>query len=269
MRKAAPLFTALLTVALTGFALPHAYAADPAPMTTTPAMQSAPSVFSEAQRSEIEAIIKEYLTDKHPEVMAEGLQELQKREQENADAKSKQEIGSAKDRVYNDPNSPIGGNPKGNVTVVEFFDYQCGYCKMSEDAVEHLLKDDKNVRFVYKEFPILGPMSAQAAKASLASVKQGKYQAFHDALMAKKDHLTEDLIMATAKSVGLDTDKLKKDMAESSVDDEINATLKLGQDIGVRGTPMFVINDNVYPGAMQLDQLKQAVSDARGTEKKS
>jgi protein-disulfide isomerase len=273
MRKTALFLTGFLTVSALSFAPAPSYAADPvftatpAPMTTTAAI-AAPT-FTDPQRVEIESIIKEYLTDKHPEVMAQGLELLQKREQDASDSKSKQAVQKARDRIYDDVVSPVGGNPKGDVTVVEFFDYQCGYCKMSEDSVEHLLKDDKNVKFIYKEFPILGPASADAAKASLASAKQGKYKPFHDALMAKKEHLTTELIMATAKDVGLDMDKLKKDMADASVTDEIASTLKLGQDIGVRGTPMFIINDNVYPGAMQPDQLKQAVSDARNPEKKS
>jgi len=245
----------------------QAFAADltPAPQTALAATAS----FTDTQRTEIENIIKEYLTTKHPEVMAEGLQTLQKRDQESAEAKSKAEISSAKDRVFNDPTSPFAGNPKGNVTVVEFYDYQCGYCKMSEDAIEKLIKEDKNVKFIFKDFPILGPASAEAAKASLASVKQGKFQAFHDTLMGKKDHLTSDMIYQVAKEVGLNVDQLKKDMTDASVTDALNGNLKLGQDIGARGTPMFIINDNVFPGALQYDQLKQAVSDARAADKKS
>jgi protein-disulfide isomerase len=258
MRKPTLLLSAIILFGAATFA----HAADAPKMTPAPA-------FTDEQRDAIEAIVKDYLVNKHPEVMAEGLQNLQKHEQEEADAKSKQGITNAKDRVFNDANSPVGGNPKGNVTVVEFYDYQCGYCKMSEDAVVHLAKDDKNVRFIYKEFPILGPASAEAAKAALASVKQGKFQIYHDTLMSKKDHLSSDLIYQTAKDVGLDVEKLKKDMTDPAINDEINATLKLGQDIGVRGTPMFIVNDNIFPGAMQYDQLKQAVTDARATEKKA
>jgi protein-disulfide isomerase len=263
MRKAA-LF---LTVALLSLS-PLAHATDVAPTSTTPVQPSAAASFTDAQRAEIEAIIKDYLVNKHPEIMAQGLQNLQKTEQADADAKSKSAVTNAKDRIFNDPTSPVGGNPKGNVTVVEFYDYQCGYCKMSEEAVERLLKEDKNVKFIYKDFPILGAASVEAAKASLASMKQGKFQAFHDALMGKKDHLGSDLIYQTAKDVGLDVDKLKKDMAEAPINDTINANLKLGQDIGVRGTPMFIINDNVFPGALQYDQMKQAVADARTADKK-
>ena len=251
MRKA----VLLLTVAFLGLAPAFVQAAE--------GTVAAPTTFSDAQRAEIENIIKDYLGNKHPEVMQQGLQALQQREQENIDAKSKAAVVSAKERIYNDPNSPISGNPKGDVVVVEFYDYQCGYCKMSEDAVDRLLKEDKKVKFIHKDFPILGPVSAEASKAALASVKQGKFQSFHDALMSKKDHLSSDAIYQSAKDVGLDVQKLKKDMEDSSITDILTANLKLGQEIGARGTPMFIVNDDIYPGAMQPDQLKKAVADAR------
>jgi len=263
MRKAA-LF---LTVAFLGLAsLSPAFAS-----ATEAATPQAAATFTDAQRAEIENVIKEYLTNKHPEVMAEGLQKMQKHEQDATDAKSKEAVNNSKNSIFNDPTSPVGGNPKGNVTIVEFYDYQCGYCKMSEEAIEKLLKEDKNVKFIYKNFPILGPISAEAAKASQASYKQGasKFQAFHTAMMSKKDHLTtSEPIYQMAKDAGLDVEKLKKDMADTSVTDSITANLKLGQEIGARGTPMFIIGDNIYPGALQFDQLKQAVTDARTPPKK-
>jgi protein-disulfide isomerase len=262
MCKTVPSTLAFITAALIGFA-PLAHAAE-----TTGVPIAVASTFTDAQRAEIENIVKDYLVNKNPEVMAQGLQKLQQRDQEAQDAKSKEAVSTYKDAIFNDANSPVGGNPKGSVTVVEFFDYQCGYCKMSEAGVAKLLKDDKTVKFIYKDFPILGPASAEAAKAALASVKQGKYQAVHDGLMGKKDHLTSDMIYAIAKDAGVDVDKLKKDMADSSVTDEVNANLKLGQEIGVRGTPMFIVGNNIYPGALQYDQLKQAVTDAHTAEKK-
>jgi len=200
----------------------------------------------------------------------EAMQELQKRDQANAEEKSEKAIKAATDKIFNNPDTPIGGNPKGDVTLVEFFDYQCGYCKMSEADVEKLLKEDKNIKLIYKDFPILGPMSATASKAALASVKQGpdKYVKMHDALMGKKDHLTEDMIFDIAKGQGLDVAKLKKDMDDDSVGKIIQANLELGGDIGVRGTPMFIVGQQVYPGAMQYDQLKKAVTDARAAAKK-
>ncbi len=224
---------------------------------------AAVSSFSDAQRTEIEEIIKDYLGDKHPEVMAQGLQLLQQREQAAADAKTKEKIASEKDKLFNDPATPFAGNPKASVTVLEFYDYQCGYCKMAEDAVERILKDDKDVKFVYKNFPILGPISMEAAKAGLASVKQGKFQAFHSALMNKKEHLTSDLIYQIAKEAGLDVEKLKKDMTDPSIDATITASSKLGQDLGVHGTPFFIVNSASFPGVMKYEQLKDAVNEAR------
>ncbi len=265
MRKA-PLFLTVAFLGLVALSPVLAHAEDAA------ATPQAATTFTDAQRAEIENVIKDYLINKHPEVMAQGLQKMQMREQETADVKIKEAVGKYKDRIYSDASSPVGGNPKGNVTIVEFYDYQCGYCKMSEESVEKLLKEDKSIKFIYKNFPILGPLSAEAAKASQASYKQGaaKFQAFHEAMMTKKDHLTtSEPIYEMAKEAGLDVEKLKKDMSASTVTDAISANLKLGQDIGARGTPMFIVGDNIFPGALQYDQLKQAVADTRTPAKKN
>ncbi len=257
----------LLTAALLGFSA-TVYAEDMTPAPAAPPAAAA-RVFSDAQRAEVEEIIREYLTSKHPEVLMDAMKELQRRDQASAENKSKEAISASKDKVFSDPNTPVGGNPKGDVTVVEFFDYQCGYCKMSEEGVQKLLKTDKNVKFLYKDFPILGPMSVTAARASIASIKQNKYVKFHDALMGVKDHLTDDIIYQTAKDAGLDVEKLKKDMDDEATSKIIAANLKVGGDIGVRGTPMFIVGEQIYPGAMQYDQLKKSVDDARAPIRKN
>lgn len=233
------------------------------------AEDAAPKTFSDAQRTAIEDIVKDYLVNKHPEVALQALQASQRKDQMMAETKSKEAISSSKDKIYNDPTSPVAGNPKGDVTVIEFYDYQCGYCKMASPAVEKLLKEDKNVKVVYKEFPILGPASLTASKAALASVRQGKFPKFHDALMDKEERLTDDVIYKIAKDVGLNVDKLKKDMDDEAIMKIIQDNLALGRDIGVRGTPMFIVNDQIYPGALQPDQLKKAVEDARATKPKA
>jgi len=225
-------------------------------------------VLTDAEKAAIEDVVRDYITTKHPEILVQGMKELQRREQETAENKSKEAVAGFKDKIFNDPTSPVGGNAKGDVMMVEFFDYQCGYCKLSEEAIEKLMKDDKNVKLIYKDFPILGPTSVTATKAALAAVKQGKYIKMHDALMAKKDHLTDDMVYQIAKEAGLDVDKLKKDMADESVTKIVDANLKLGSDIGVRGTPMFIIGTQIYPGALQYEQLKKAVDDARAAAKK-
>ena len=226
--------------------------------------------FSDSQKTAIEEIVKTYLTKEHPEILMQAMQELQKRDQASAEAKTQDAIKAKHDQIYSDANTPVGGNPKGDVTIVEFFDDQCGYCKMSEPFLEKILNEDKNVRFIYKEFPVLGPASTTAAKASLAAFRQGndKFIAFHNALLAKKEHLNDDIIYQTAKDVGLDVDKLKADANDDATAKQIQANLDLGTDIGVRGTPMFIIGSKVFPGALQEDQLKKAITDARATAKK-
>ncbi|MGE3622663.1 MAG: DsbA family protein [Bdellovibrionales bacterium] len=267
----AALLASMPVMAATNADAPKAPAPTPAAApAVSPAATTAPaaSVFSDAQRSEIENVVKEYLTQKNPEVIMQAMQELKKRQEADSDAKSKSAITSNKDKLYNDPNSPVGGNPKGDVTVVEFFDYQCGYCKMSQPTVEKLIKEDKNVKVVYKEFPILGPASTTATKAALASVKQNKYEKLHEALMTEKGHFTDDIVYKIAKDAGLDVEKLKKDMNDPSIDKMIEANIALGTEIGARGTPTFIINDELFPGAMEYPQLKKAVEDARTAGKK-
>lgn len=252
------LFLALLSAA-TLMLPPVSRAQDETPATPAPGVK----VFSDSEKAAIEDVVRDYLVTKHPEILMDAMKELQRRDQASAETKAEEAITTFKSQLFNDPNTPVGGNPKGDVTMIEFFDYQCGYCKMSEEAVLKELKEDKNVKFLYKDFPILGPMSVTAAKASFAAARQGKYVKFHDALMAKKDHVSEDMIYQTAKESGLDVEKLKKDMADDGIMKLIDANLKLGTDIGVRGTPMFIIGTQIYPGALQYDQLKKAVDDAR------
>ena len=139
---------------------------------------------------------------------------------------------------------------------------------MAEEAVEKILKEDKGIRFVYKDFPILGPVSVTASKAALASINQNKYVAFHDAMMTQKEHLTDDMIYDIAKKVGLNVDRLKKDMADDAIAKQIDENVKLGTSIGVRGTPMFIIGKHVFPGAIQYDAMQKAVADERAAPDK-
>ena len=248
-------FKLLLSAALIGFVPVLAFAADAAP-------------FTDAQKAAIEDIVRNQLTKKEPDIIIKAAQEIQNRQETEAGAKNQQALAANRDKIFNDANAPVGGNPKGDVTVVEFYDYQCGYCKMTEEAVRKLLTEDKNVKFVYKEYPILGPNSVQASKASLASVRQGKFAKFHDALMTTKDHLTDDVIFKVAKSNGLDAEKLKKDMTDESIDKMIKANQALGNEIGAHGTPTFVIGDQVYPGALPYESLKKSVDELRASAKK-
>ena len=231
------------------------------------AADPAPAAFTDSQKAAIEDVVRKLLTEKEPDIVFKAAEEMQKRQQAEQMQSSQKALGDNKDKLYNDPTSPISGNAKGDVTVVEFFDYRCGYCKMAQDAVEKLLSEDKNVRYIHKEFPILGPDSVTASKAALASVKQGKYDAFNRAMLDTKEQINEASIMKIAKDVGLDVEKLKKDMADPAIDAIIKANVQLGQDIGARGTPTFIIGEQLFPGAIPLEQMKQAIADIRAKKK--
>ena len=145
--------------------------------------------------------------------------------------------------LLNQPPAQILGNPKGDVTIVEFFDYACPFCKAAEPRVEALLTADKGVRLEVKEFPVLGPDSAAASRAALAAARQNKYAVFHQRLLLQKGRLSEDLIVRVAREVGLDVARLKKDMADPTIAAQIQANLKLASDIHVKGTPTFIVDD--------------------------
>lgn len=227
------------------------------------------TALTKSQKAAVEEIIENYLTKEHPEILMKAMQELQRRDQATAEAKSAAAIKTNKVKIYEDANTPVGGNPKGDVTIVEFSDFQCGYCKMSEPFVEKLLKEDGNIRFIYKDFPVLGPASTSAAKMALAVARQGtdKYIKYHDALLAKQEHLNDDIILQTVKDIGADAEQAKKDAASDAIAKQVQTNLDLGVDIGVRGTPMFIIGDKTFPGALQYEQLKKAVEEARNGKK--
>ncbi|MDD5586689.1 MAG: DsbA family protein [Alphaproteobacteria bacterium] len=249
-------FKSILSALLIGLMPVLAFAAD------------APATFTDSQKTAIEDVVRNLLIKKEPDIIIKAAQEVQGRQEAEAGVKNKQALTANKDKLYNDPNSPIGGNPKGDVVLVEFFDYQCGYCKLTQEGVHKLLAGDKNVKLVYKEFPILGPDSVKASKAALASVKQGKYIKFHEAMMSTKEHLTEEIIFKVAASAGLNVEKLKKDMEGEDIDKMIKANQTLGSEIGAHGTPTFVIGEEIFPGAVPYENLKKAVDDARKDAKK-
>jgi protein-disulfide isomerase len=160
----------------------------------------------------------------------------------------------------------VAGNPNGDVTIVEFFDYKCGYCRKIVPELSQLIKQDGNIRLVMKEFPILSRDSEMAARAAVASVKQGKYWDFHIALMSA-DEITQESVMAIAKGVGIDTVKLAADMAAPSSSDVISRNHELAQKLGIEATPTFYIGDTPYAGALPLSELKAAVAAARKAKK--
>jgi protein-disulfide isomerase len=213
-------------------------------------------------RQQIEQIVHDYIMA-HPDVLIAALRQAEDKLHKDDEAKASKAVAEHKNEVFNDPATPVGGNPHGNVTLVEFFDYRCPYCKQVEPSLEAMLKQDPQLRLVYKEFPILGPASLTAAKAAIAAQAQGKYDAFHAAMMAAHGNITDDTVYRIAGSVGLDIDRLKHDMASPAVAQAIKANLKLADTLDIRGTPAFVIGNKMVPGAVSLDELKGIVADAR------
>ncbi len=214
------------------------------------------------QRKAIEAIIHDYLMQ-NPEVLIEALREAEAKANSDADIKAAQVLRDRRHEVFDDPATPVGGNPKGDVTVVEFFDYRCPYCKQVHPAIQKLLDQDPKLRFVYKEFPVLGEQSDIAAHAALAARLQGRYEPFHNAMMAAKGQITEELVYRIAGSIGLDVDRLKRDMTDPEIDRALSANRSLAKALDLRGTPGFIIGDHIVPGAIDLDALKTMVADAR------
>ena len=163
--------------------------------------------FSQDQRKSIEEIVRDYIL-KNPEIIIQSIRTLRERVSRDQGTRVQNFLKDRRMEVFHDPYSYVGGNPQGDVTLVEFFDYQCGYCKRVHPTVQKLLKEDGNIRFVYKEFPILGPASVFAGRAAIASITQGKYLVFHNAMMALKGPLSERRVIKTARAVGLDTNGL-------------------------------------------------------------
>lgn len=229
---------------------------------------------SPAERAKIEAVVHQYLLSK-PEVLVEALQVLQQKQMEDAKntVKQTQEVAPKfANALFKQANDPTAGNPNGKVTVVEFFDYQCPHCVDMAPVMEAIVKANPNVRVIYKEFPIRGPMSEMAARAALAANLQGKYVVFSHALLTSKTQpLTQDLIFQIAKSTGLDVEKLKKDMNSPAVDAQLKANMKLAQDLKLFGTPALFIaktdnsntgSINYIPGQADQNQLQGFIDQA-------
>ena len=240
-------FAVLLAVSVIGVARPPVAAA---------------SNFTPDQKKEIEAIVGGYLKT-HPDVLIDALQAADEKMKADAKEKANQAFAANKQEIFDDPQSPVAGNPNGNVTLVEFFDYRCPYCKQVEPSLEKLLGDDPQLKFVFKEFPVLGPDSEVAARVALAARKQGKYASFHRAMMGTTGHIDEAVIFKVAASVGLDVDRLKQDMTSPDIEKELKANLDLGKSLDLDGTPSFIVGNTIVPGAISASDLKQLIADAR------
>ena len=212
---------------------------------------------------QIEEIVRDYLM-REPEIIYQALEELQRRQAAEQEERQKEMLVSRKDDLVNDPATPVAGNPDGDVALVEFFDYRCGFCRRVLSSMQALMDEDDNLKVVFKELPVLGEDSVRAARAALASQQQDKslYLDFHLALMSADD-LSADGIAAIAADIGLDADQLAVDMESDEVSAAIDANYQLASALGIEGTPAFVIGENLVPGAVDKERLTALIEEAR------
>jgi protein-disulfide isomerase len=235
-------------------------------LTLAAAPSSNADEFSSAQRNEVERIVREYLIA-HPEVLQEAMNELDKRQTAAQAEKHKAAIKQYSEVLFSSPRQVVLGNPNGNVTFVEFFDYNCGYCKRAMDDMLTLLKDDPKLKVVLKEFPVLGPGSVEAAQVAVAVHMQDKtgkkYLEFHQKLLGGRGEANKARALAVAKDIGLDMARLDKDMGSPEVKAALQESFRLAEALGLNGTPSYVIGDNVVVGAVGLEALKEKVNTSR------
>jgi len=222
--------------------------------------------FSGAQRGEIERVVHDYLLA-HPEVLQEAMSELEKRQSAADAAKHKAAVKEHEQTLFSSPRQVNLGNPQGNVTFVEFFDYNCGYCKRAMDDMLTLLKDDPKLKVVLKEFPVLGPGSVEAAQVATAVRMQDKsgkkYLEFHQKLMGGRGQADKARALAAAKDIGLDMARLEKDIASPEVKASLQESFELATALGLNGTPSYVIGADVVVGAVGLPALQEKINTSR------
>src|SRR5882762_1875615 len=231
----------------------------------TPPAASAQS-FSDSQSGDIETIVRNYLLA-HPEVLEEAMAELSKRQAAAESEKHEASVGKNAEKIFNSPRGVTIGNKDGDVTFVEFFDYNCGYCKRAMTDMLELMKADPKLKVVLKEFPVLGPGSVEAAQVAVAARMQDpagkKYLDFHQKLLGGRGAADKARAMAVAKEVGLDMARLEKDLASPEVRNTLEENFKLAEEMGMNGTPSYVIGKQVVIGAVGLDGLKEKIGVAR------
>lgn len=217
---------------------------------------------SPAQKIEFEKLVHDYLLE-HPEILRDMSNKLEANDKLAADTARNTTLTTQAKEIFHNPIDAVVGNPKGDVTIVEFMDYNCGWCKKSVTEMQALVAKDKNVRVVMKEFPIFGEGSEYAARAALASVKQGKYWEFHQAMFASEGKITTEVVDQIAKEHGLDVVKMKVDMKASEIDAAIRKNQALAQALALTGTPGFIVDDKLIPGYTELANLQTMLATTR------
>ena len=215
------------------------------------------------QRGDVEAIIKDYLLT-HPDVLRDAMLQVDRKQKADEEAARQQAVADRASLIFDSPRQAVIGNPKGKITLVEFFDYNCGYCKKTLDDMTRLLRDEPNMRLVIKDFPVLGPGSVEAAEiatALRAQFKGDKYWQFHQRLLAMHGQIGKAQALSVAKDMGADMDRLAKDVADPATHASINEVMDIADKLQLTGTPSFVVGKEIVVGAVGYDELKKSVDN--------
>lgn len=222
--------------------------------------------FTEAQREEVVRILREALT-RDPSILRDAIAAMQAEDERREAEARRAAIRAEHAALFRDPADPVRGNPRGDVTIVEFFDVRCGFCRRLHPELEALIAADRGVRVVMKDLPILGPQSVWAARALLAAHRQGGYARLQDALLRMRGEPTEAAIQAEARRVGLDWQRLRRDMEDPSIMARIEANIGLAQRLAISGTPALIIGETLVPGAVDQRTLAAVVAAARAAQR--
>ena len=219
---------------------------------------------SPKQVDAVKKVVRDYLME-HPEVLGEALEALREKMRAQAEVDAHRMLEARKDEIVKNADDPVGGNIKGDVTVVEFFDYNCGFCKQTFDAVWDAVKADGKTRIVLKEFPILGPDSVTASRVALVAKaqSQAKYDEIHRSFMKFRGRLDEKTIFRLAGEAGMNVEQLKKDIGGADIDRQLKKTSDLARALDIGGTPTFIVGDRILSSALDQATLKQLIDVAR------
>jgi protein-disulfide isomerase len=233
-------------------------------LSALPAQAQDSSTLSPKQAEAVKKIVRDYLME-HPEVLGEALESLREKMRAQAEADAQKMMEARKDEILKSPDDAVGGNPKGDVTLVEFFDYNCGFCKQTFDGMWDAVKADGKVRVVFKELPILGPDSVIASRVALVAKAQSaaKYDEIHRAFMKFRGRLDEKTIFRLAGEAGLNVEQLKKDIGGADIDRQLKKTAELARSLEIGGTPTFIVGDRIISSALDQQTLKQLFDTAR------
>lgn len=251
MKPVTRLLTTVMTLGLLSAAAP-ASAAEPATA----------NAFTPAQKAALEDYVRDFILE-NPEVIIEAVNRYKAKEEEKQNADANASLKKYEDFLYNNKDMPSAGNPNAKFTVVEFFDYNCGYCKRAYEAVQQTLDTDKDIRFVFVELPILSEQSKTAADWAMAAHKQGKYFEFHKGLMTFNGPKTEETMMEVAKKIGLNIDQMKKDANSPETQALLAKKMEVAQALSVTGTPGFIIGDQIIRGYVPYEGMKTLISEER------